>query len=122
MNLCNGNNFGKRNLPKHAVTKNIYIFYCNDCDINPCLKSISDELIRSNSCWLMKYYPYDLDINYRKILKKINTPYHDYNKTLDKLCIIDKNKTDFIKKPKLKIKYFLNIRSFELWINELRAS
>lgn len=114
--------FGKRNFTKRKLTKYVYIFYYVDSDVLKDLELISHKLSSIYSCWLIKCYPYDSEITYNKITQQINTQYHNYDKFLDKLCIIDKNSPQFIQNTKMRIEYFQTISSFHEWLNTVQAS
>ena len=115
--------FGKRNFTKRKLTKYIYIFYYMDSDVLKDLELISYKLSSIHSSWLIKCYPYDSEITCNKISQRINTQYHNYDKFLDKLCIIDKkNSSQFIQNTKMQIEYFRTISSFHEWFNTVQAS
>lgn len=114
--------FGKRNLTKLKMTKYVYIFYYVDSDVLKDLELISHKLSNIHCCWLIKYYPYDSEITYHKITQQINTQYHNYDKFLDKLCIIDKNNSQLTNNTKMNIEYFQTTSSFNEWLNTLQAS
>lgn len=115
------NNFGKRNLPKFKVTKNIYLFYYTDICTKKDLEFISHELLNSQSCWRIRLCPYKLDVTYNKILKQLNTPYHKYDKFLDKLCLIDSNKLISLKDINLPIEVFNDKKCFQKWLTTLQS-
>lgn len=121
MDISNSN-FGKRNFTKRNLTKYLYIFYYMNSDVLKELELISYKLSSTHSCWLIKCYPYDSEITCNKIEQQINTQYHNYDKFLDKLCIIDNNGFQFAKNIKMQIEYFRTINSFHKWFNTVQAS
>ncbi|WP_346892567.1 hypothetical protein [Clostridium sp. UBA871] len=106
----------KRNLPTRNISKNIYIFYNNTSNALQCLQHISRELFSIHSPWLLKCYSFDNSIAYKSILKEINTPYHKYDKALDKLCIIGMKNPLQIENTKIQIEHFSNIDLFQTWL------
>lgn len=117
-NLCE---FGKRNLPKRNVSKNIYTFYV-DLEAVQQLKLISNKLCTTHSIWVIKCYPAYPNITYSEICNRIITPYHRYNYRLDKLCIIDKTNSIFIENTKIPIVYFSNVSRFGVWLDNLQTA
>lgn len=114
--MNNNKTWGNRNLPNLKISKNIYIFYLDDLNTLECLQNLFSYHSNRHSTLFPKYYVYDSNITYNYILKKINTPYHKYDKSLDKLCIIGFDKTLHIKNSKIQIEYFSNINHFQTWL------
>jgi hypothetical protein len=117
----NNINFGKRIMPQLKLSKIIYIFY-DDLELFHNLQYIANKLSNTHNYWLFKYYIYNSPITSDKILHQINTPYHKYDRRLDKLCVINNNNSFPIKNTKFTIEYFSNISCFELWLNKLKIS
>lgn len=117
MNAANGG--CKRSLPKLEIHKNIYTFY-DDITMLFHLQQIASKLLDTRSSWLIKCYILEPNATYAKMLKQIESPYHKFDKGLDKLCVIHFSPI-LIKKISTPIEYFSSIYLFEQWLNNLRA-
>ncbi|WP_110954507.1 hypothetical protein [Anaerosinus massiliensis] len=114
------NNRCKRNLPQRKLSKFIYIFY-DDLVIGPRLRIMAHELANIHNCWLMKDYVHHSPLTNSEILRKINTAYHNYDRHLDKICVISSNQSETVRSSKIMIECFSNITKFEAWLNQLKA-
>lgn len=118
--MKDANEYCKRNLPRRKIYKNIYTFY-DDYNILFHLQRISSTLSASQSSWLIKYYILEPNITFSKLLKQIESPYHMFNKGLDKICVIHCRPV-VLKNATITIECFSSISQFEQWLNKLRAS
>lgn len=110
--------FCKRNLLIREFTKHVIIL-CKDIEAAEKLKRLTQAIQAKQDLYKFRVLQINQPITEKQLLNKINNCYCQYDKELDRICIIQSIESEVVKLKKLTVEIFSTVSDFEVMLCEL---